>query len=86
MIAALLLYHTACWLGRGLRAPALLGVGGAPRCAAILLVHALPLCALAGARELAPLAFAWAVSPPIYLLLSAAHAVHTCLERGLEPA
>jgi hypothetical protein len=79
VIAVLLLYHSAAWLGRAL----------APSCGArapILLVHALPLLALAGASALAPVAYAWVASPPAYLFLSAAHAVHTCLERGFEAA
>jgi hypothetical protein len=79
VIAVLLLYHSAAWLGRSL----------APSCgtrAPILWMHALPLLALAAASSLAPTAYAWVASPPAYLFLSAAHAVHTCLERGIESA
>ena len=79
VIAVLLLYHSATWLGRAL-GPA----SGAPRRARVLLVHALPLLVLALASAFAPAAYAWAAAPPIYLFLSAAHAVHTCFERGLE--
>jgi hypothetical protein len=86
VIAALLLYHAASWIGRALAASPPWGVARKRRAAAILLVHALPFALLGGARELAPAAFALAVAPPVYLLLSAAHAVHTCVERGLEPA
>jgi hypothetical protein len=86
VIAALLLYHTACWLGRAVAATPAGRRLRTRRCAVVLLVHALPLALMAGARELAPAVFAFAAAPPIYLLLSAAHAVHTCVERGLEPA
>ncbi len=83
-IAALLLYHTLVWLGRSLA-----GTRGAAharaRRAAIVAVHALPLLALCGAGALGPAALAFAVSPILYLFLSAAHAFHTCFERGLEP-
>ena len=79
VIAVLLLYHSVTWLGRAL-APS----RGAR--SSILLMHALPLLALAGADALAPAAFAWVASPPAYLFLSAAHAVHTCCERGFEAA
>lgn len=86
VIAALLLYHSATWLGRGLVTPSRTQPGWTAHRSAILIVHALPLLALAGARELAPVFYAWVVSPPIYLFLSAAHACHTCLERGFEAA
>ena len=79
VIAVLLLYHSVTWLGRAL-APS----RGAR--SSILLMHALPLLVLAGADALAPAAFAWVASPPAYLFLSAAHAVHTCCERGFEAA
>ena len=87
VIAVLLLHHSAVWGVRGWQARAEAGPAFVPgHRASILLLHALPLVALAGAHELAPAAFAWALSPPIYLLLSTAHAIHTCVERGLEPA
>lgn len=87
VIAALLLYHAAIWLGRGLTRPADARPGEASaRRTAIVAAHALPLAALWGAQDLAPGAFAWVASPPIYLFLSAAHAVHTCFERGVESA
>jgi hypothetical protein len=87
VVAVLLLYHAAIWLGRGLLRPPAARPGKAvARRAAIVAAHALPLVALAAARDLAPGIFAWLASPPIYLFLSAAHAVQTCLERGLEPA
>jgi hypothetical protein len=83
-IAALLLYHTLVWLGRSLagtrRAAQVRG-----RRAAILAIHALPLLALCGADALAPAVYALAASPTLYVFLSAAHAFHTCFERGLEP-
>ena len=54
LIAALLLYHSASWLCRGLaRRPDVHGAAFA-RNAPILLLHSVPLLALAGARELAP--------------------------------
>ena len=83
VIAVLLLHHSAVWAVRGWQAGSAAGAGHR---ASILLVHAFPLVALAGAHELAPAAFAWALSPPIYLFLSTAHAIHGCVERGLEPA
>jgi hypothetical protein len=79
IIAVLLLYHSVTWLGRAMapstraRAP-------------ILLMHALPLLVLAAASALMPAGYAWVASPAAYLFLSAAHAVHTSLERGLETA
>jgi hypothetical protein len=85
-IAVLLLHHSATWLVRGWQARAQDLAPDAGHRASILLLHAFPLIALAGAHELAPVAFAWALSPPIYLFLSTAHAIHTCIERGLEPA
>jgi hypothetical protein len=81
VIALLLLYHSAAWLGRALGR-----ASRASRRAPILVVHALPLLALAAANAFAPAVFAWAASPPAYLFLSAAHAVHTCFERGFEAA
>lgn len=87
VIAALLLYHSAIWLVRGLTTGSAADLPRAVvRRAPILLLHALPLVALVGARELAPAAYAWALSPPVYLFLSAAHALHTGLERGLDAA
>jgi hypothetical protein len=87
VIAVLLLHHSAVWAVKGWQASSPAGAPIPPgHRASILLLHALPLVALAGARELAPAAFAWALSPPIYLFLSTAHAIHTCVERGFEPA
>ena len=87
VIAVLLLHHSAVWGVRGWQARSRAGspLGPGHR-ASILLLHALPLVALVGAHELAPAAFAFALSPPTYLFLSTAHAIHTCVERGLEPA
>ena len=79
VIAVLLLYHSATWLGRALSSPA-------ARRTPILVTHALPLAVLALSDAFVPAAFAWVASPPAYLFLSAAHAVHTCFERGLEAA
>jgi hypothetical protein len=83
VIAVLLLQHSAVWGVRGWQARSRARAGHR---SSILLLHALPLVALAGAHELAPAAFAFALSPPIYLFVSTAHAIHTCVERGLEPA
>lgn len=49
----------------------------------VLLVHALPLGAAAGAALLMPAALDALASPALYLLASVAHALHTALERGV---
>ena len=84
-IGVLLLYHVLAWAGRSLGAAA---PGTARRQRAVLLaaVHGLPLVALLGLRSLAPETYAWLASPALYLFLAAAHAVQTCVARGLAPA
>lgn len=85
LIAVLLLYHTAVWWGASLR---VLGRGprGRSRVAAVVAAHLAPLPVLVAASSFAPAAYAWLASPALYLFLSAWHAVHTSVERGLEPA
>jgi hypothetical protein len=85
VIALLLLYHVLAWAGRSLGAAAP-GPARLRRAALLAGVHALPLVALLGLRELTPGLYSWVSAPAIYLFLSAAHAVQTCIARGLAPA
>jgi hypothetical protein len=75
VIALLLLHHVLVFAVRS-------AVSG--RRAAILGVHLLPVAVLGAVQGLAPAAFVWLASPILYLFLSAAHAVWTSLDRGLE--
>lgn len=82
VIAALLLHHTLVWLGRGLfEAGAAARIRGGRT--AVLAVHALPPLALFALGAVDPAAFFFVASPALYLFFSAAHAVHTSIERGL---
>jgi hypothetical protein len=83
VVGALLLHHTLVWLGRGLFEAGSARLRGGR--AAVLAVHALPLLALAAIGAADPAAFFFVASPALYLFLSAAHAIHTSVERGLEP-
>jgi hypothetical protein len=79
ILGALLLHHSLVWLARSLRA--------APeRRLAILAIHALPVLGLGLVLAHGPAALAFVASPALYLSLSAAHALHTSFERGLESA